>query len=149
MEYQITKATLEDAEHIAQLFDAYRVFYQQESDVRLAESFIFERLKNYESVIFVARSINGEWLGFTQLYPSFSSVSAHRIWILNDLFVAETARRLGVGKQLMNAAKHFANETGAMGIALETAEDNHSAQALYESLGYQQTGGVYHYFLTL
>ena len=91
----------------------------------------------------------GNALGFTQLYPTFSSVSAQLTWVLNDLYVVADARRLGVGKQLMETARAFALETNSKGIALETGKDNVTAQALYESLGYQKSDGVYHYFLTL
>jgi ribosomal protein S18 acetylase RimI-like enzyme len=140
------QAQLNDVKSIAPLFDAYRVFYAQRSDLELAESFIFERLTNEESVVFYAVDSDGNYLGFTQLYPSFSSVSAKRLWILNDLFVAEEARRLGVARLLMNHAKVFAIDTGAKGLFLETAHDNKNGQALYESLGYRRNT-EYYYFL--
>ncbi|MCG6220607.1 GNAT family N-acetyltransferase, partial [Vibrio diabolicus] len=87
-------------------------------------------------------------IGFTQLYPSFSSVAAKRIWVLNDLYVAAQARRLGVAKKLMDTAKEFAMATNARGLALETARDTSAAQRLYEALGYRKEDG-YHYFLAL
>ncbi|WP_328590360.1 GNAT family N-acetyltransferase [Veronia nyctiphanis] len=88
-------------------------------------------------------------VGFTQLYPSFSSVSAQKTWILNGLFVKEEARGQGAGKALLDAAKAFTHSTGAKGLSLETAKDNHHAQALYESLGYEKDDRYYSYFLTL
>ncbi|WP_443088452.1 GNAT family N-acetyltransferase [Vibrio sp. LaRot3] len=106
-------------------------------------------MKHNESVIFLALDDEGNALGFVQLYPSFSSVSAARTWILNDLFVADNARRMGVAKKLMNAAKEMALETEVKGLALETADSNVNAQKLYESLGYERESGTYHYFLKL
>lgn len=149
MIFQIKKATLSDANAVAQLFDAYRVFYKKASDIALAQEFISERLENEQSVIFSCISDDNQYLGFVQLYPIFSSVSAKRSWVLNDLFVAAEHRGLGISKLLMNAAKQLAVETDANGIALETSPDNKTAKALYESLGYQQQDEYLHYFLAV
>ncbi len=148
MAFQIQKASLHDLDLIAPLFDAYRSFYQQPSDLDLAKAFLFERLQGQESVIFFAINEQGAGLGFVQLYPSFSSVSAKRLWILNDLFVAASARRQGVARQLMQRARDYAIETGAKGLFLETAHDNFQGQSLYESLRYQKNSEFY-YFLDL
>ena len=124
---------------IAPMFDLYRQFYGKPADPKLAETFIRDRLKAKESVIFIAvpeGGGSGEALGFVQLYPSFSSVSAFRLWVLNDLFVAPSARRLGVGRALMEAARRHAIETGAKRLTLETVAENRAAWSLYEDLGY-------------
>jgi ribosomal protein S18 acetylase RimI-like enzyme len=149
MSIVIKQASIDDVEPLSRLFNAYRIFYEQESNLPLANEFLKERLQNAESVIFFASNNKGEYLGFTQLYASFSSVSARRIWVLNDLYITPSARRLGIARQLMLAAQEFAQSTGSKGIALETAQDNTQAQALYGSLGYKKSSGVYHYFLTL
>ena len=133
------RASNDDVSLLAPLFDAYRVFYGCPSDLKLAERFLSDRLQARESVIFFCRSSTSSSLaGFTQLYPSFSSVSAGRIWILNDLFVSTEARRLGVGRVLIQAAHNHARETGALRVVLSTAHNNQTAQALYESIGYIQ-----------
>lgn len=149
MEIFVKRASLEDAKNVAYLFNDYRVFYKQKSDITVALEFISERLDKNESVIFFAHDAKGDLLGFTQLYPSFSSVSAKRSWILNDLYVSSAARRLGVARKLMNAAKDFVISTDAKGISLETAPDNVNAQALYESLGYEKSSGFYSYYLSV
>ncbi|WP_154222486.1 GNAT family N-acetyltransferase [Marinicella rhabdoformis] len=143
----IKKATCDDLPVLASLFDGYRQFYDQESNLALAENFLKARIENKESVIFLATDTEGKGMGFTQLYPTFSSVSAQRSWILNDLFVASTARKQGVGEALMNRAKAMAKETGAKGILLETGKENTTAQKLYERLGYHQENDVFFYFL--
>ncbi|MGN5151927.1 GNAT family N-acetyltransferase [Aeromonas enteropelogenes] len=145
---EIIRAGMDDLDIISPLFNAYRIFYGQQEDMALARHFLAERLSQQESVIFFARDKQGAGIGFTQLYPSFSSVAAKRIWVLNDLYVVAQARRLGVAKKLMDTAKEFAMATNARGLALETARDNTIAQRLYESLGYRKEDG-YHYFLAL
>ncbi len=148
-DFRIIRAEHKHLDKLAPLFDAYRIFYKQPSDVVAAFDFLHERLSNLESVIYLALSPDGKALGFTQLYPSFSSVSLCRLWMLYDLFVAPEARRLGVGRALMKQAHRFAAETGAGMVELSTARDNYQAQALYESLGYVQDTDFYFYELRL
>jgi ribosomal protein S18 acetylase RimI-like enzyme len=139
MTFLVRRATLADLRAVAELFDGYRQFYAQPADYELAEAFILARLANDESVVFLALDEkSGAGLGFVQLYPSFSSAAARRIWILNDLFVAPQARRQGVGRALLHAARDHGTATGAKRLVLSTAADNHEAQALYESVGYKR-----------
>lgn len=137
MDYRITRATPDDLQVLVPLFDAYRVFYGRPSDPAMAQAFLRERFERDESVIFLARD-GGGVIGFTQLYPCFSSVSARRIWVLNDLYVEARARRSGVARALMEAAHAHARDTGAARVTLCTARDNTPSQALYESLGYMR-----------
>ena len=143
----IITATLDHLEQLAPLFDAYRVFYQQDSDLEAAMAFLRERFLLRENVIFLA--LEGQTaLGFTQLYPSFSSVSLKRLWILNDLFVIPEARGQRVGEALIGAAVELATQSGAVGVQLETAHSNLSGQKLYERLGFQREDLAYRtYFL--
>lgn len=149
MGFAIQHAQSTHANAIAELFNQYRIFYKQNSDLALAQSFISERLKSKDSVIFFAQNDAGDYLGFTQLYPTFSSISAQRSWVLNDLFVTETAREKGVATALMNTAYEHAKQTGAKGLALATAKDNVQAKALYENLGYALDTSFDHYFLSI
>lgn len=145
---QIEQATIEDLEEVAVLFDKYRQFYQQPTDLEGARSYISERLENKESTIFIVKN-SEKPLGFAQLYPTFSSISMARAWILNDLFVEKDARKQGVGAMLLLKAKEFALQTGAKSISLSTAPDNHSAQRLYERHGYVRDDQFYHYELNV
>ncbi|MHC8521194.1 GNAT family N-acetyltransferase [Rossellomorea sp. H39__3] len=87
----IKKATLSDLESIAHLFNEYRIFYKRPSNTEGAKTFIQERLTTGDSVIFLAGDDQGV-IGFTQLYPTFTSIGMKRAWILNDLYVSEDAR---------------------------------------------------------
>lgn len=148
MSISTRQAGLSDLERIAPLFDAYRQFYGQAPDIGAARAFIAERMALLESIIYLAEDATGAAIGFTQLYPSFSSVSARRIWILNDLFVAAQVRGSGVGKALLAAARMHAVSTGAKRLVLSTAVDN-PAQKLYEAQNYQRDTGFHHYSLEL
>ena len=143
----IITATIDHLEQLAPLFDAYRSYYRQAGDLEAATAFLRERFLLRESVIYLAMS--GETaLGFTQLYPSFSSVGLKRLWILNDLFVIPESRGLRVGEALIGAAVTLARATGAIGVQLETEQTNSSAQKLYERLGFQREDLEYRtYFL--
>jgi ribosomal protein S18 acetylase RimI-like enzyme len=132
---------------VYELFDKYRVFYDQVSDLGLARKFIQERLYNNESVIFTAL-LKGVPVGFVQLYPTFSSVRLVRNWILNDLFVEEGYRQQGVGETLIREAIEFAKAHDAKSIQLSTAVDNFTAQRLYEQIGFERVEAettFYHY----
>jgi len=93
----VRQATTADLDALVPLFDAYRVFYRKTSDPELARTFLSERLSRNQSVVFLAMREDGAAVGFTQLYPSFSSAAAAPVFILNDLFVAPDARRNGRG----------------------------------------------------
>ena len=149
MPLQALRADASHLDLIAPLFDAYRVFYRQPSNLAQSRAFIAERIARDESVIFLAQDDTGEALGFVQLFPTFSSIDAHRTWLLGDLFSTANARGRGVGTLLMNTARSFAVLSGGKGMVLETATDNFNAQRLYESLGYVRDSGYYTYCLDL
>ncbi len=133
----------------AVLFDKYRQFYRQPSNLAQSKSFLGERIEDQDSAIFIALYNSTEVVGFMQLFPTFSSISAKRKWILNDLYVSEKSRRQGVAKQLMARAAQLGAETKADSIFLETQLSNVSAQALYESLGYVREEEHFTYFLKI
>lgn len=136
----IRQATLADINAVAPLFDAYRQFYEQPADPALARQFVGERLKNSESVILLAETgdLAASVVGFCQLYPSFCSVIAKPIYVLYDLYVSPSARKTGAGRALMLAAHQHATDQGFARLDLTTARSNQTAQALYESLGWQR-----------
>lgn len=148
---KIILATVNEVDQIAPLFSQYRQFYKQASDLEGARKFIMDRISQQQSTIFLAieEKAEGQAVGFVQLYPSFSSVSMQRTWILNDLYVTHEARNKKIGKQLLQRAKEFAQETKAKGIRLSTARDNLIAQKLYESVGYSKEEYFIDYFLDL
>src|SRR5258708_883095 len=142
----ILEASSEHLDVLVPLFDSYRGFYRQPSDPEGARRFLAERIARRESVIYLA-VVEGEPAGFVQLYPSFSSASMQRLWILNDLYVAPDARRQGVGRVLLDRARRLAEDTGAKGLTLSTGVENVTAQRLYESEGWTRDREFYVYTL--
>ncbi|RAJ08902.1 acetyltransferase (GNAT) family protein [Chitinophaga skermanii] len=133
----IKLADINDLQHIVPLFNAYRVFYKQPSDITGAEAFVRERLQNGDSKIYLA-FIDGKAAGFTQLYPIFSSVSMGKAWLLNDLYVDADCRKRGVGKALLDMAKALGAEQQAKWIMLQTDTTNTTAQKLYEDNDFEK-----------
>jgi len=149
MTLQVRQATIHDLDALVPLFDGYRQFYGKPSDPQGAHAFLGARFAHHQSLILLALDATGTGLGFTQLYPLFSSVRMVRSYLLNDLFVAPPARRQGVAAALLREAAAHARALGAASLALSTGRDNAPAQALYESLGWQRDQQFCEYALTL
>ncbi len=88
-------------------------------------------------MLFIAEA-GGRAVGFTQLYPSFSSVSMARIFILNGPVRAARGQASGVDRRLLEAAVGHGREAGAIRLSLSTALTNNAAQALYASAGWER-----------
>src|SRR5213594_3210241 len=148
-ELRIVRAARNEVDDLVPLFDGYRQFYGQRSDLAAARAFLDDRLERDESVIYLAYPKPREAAGFTQLYPSFASVSLKSLWILNDLYVRSDVRRGGVGRALLERAREHAVETGAKGLVLSTGVINKAAQTLYESCGWTRDDEFFQYHLFL
>ena len=143
----VRQAVLSDLEPLAVLFDRYRQFQRQDSDIAAARVFLRDRLNYGQAALFIA--VDGvSPVGFAQLYPSFSSVSLSRVFVLNDLFVDESGRRKGIASLLLSAVEAYAWALGASRVTLNVAKDNPTAQQLYEARGWQpdQQFNMYHRF---
>lgn len=140
----IRQAVLADLEQLVLLFDQYRQFQGQPTNLTAARDFLRARFDHGESIVFLAQAGEQPPVGFAQLYPSFSSVSLKRVFILNDLFVAEAGRRQNVATRLLAAVEAYAWSLGAARVTLNVARSNGTAQALYEARGWQQDD---HFFM--
>ena len=136
-------AKKKDIEQLSILFDKYRIFYKKKGDVDTAKQFLKKRMKRKESVIFVAEE-REELIGFTQLFPIFSSTNMMRTWLLNDLYVNEKARGKGTATALLNAAKEFGKETNSKWLLLQTSADNFTAQKVYEKNGWTKETDIFY-----
>jgi GNAT superfamily N-acetyltransferase len=140
----VRQAVLSDLDELTQLFDQYRQFQGQRSDLSAARDFLGARFDHGESVLFIAHEGSSP-VGFAQLYPSYSSVSLARVFVLNDLFVSAAGRRKGVASKLLTAIEAYAWSLGAVRITLNVARDNKPGQALYQALGWSQDAQFFMY----
>jgi len=141
---KIRRAERRDLLQLTLVFNNYRKFYKQPQDLEACKTFIKRRLQNNDSYIFVA-TMKSQLVGFVQLYPSFSSVAMEKIYILNDLFVSEQARKHGAASKLMQRAEEFANNNQACRLVLETHKDNLPAQSLYVKRGWKKDFESYYF----
>jgi ribosomal protein S18 acetylase RimI-like enzyme len=133
----IRRADRDDVPTAASLFGDYLAFYERHPDSEAVTKFVEERLEAEDSVIFIALD-NDSAVGMAQVYPTFSSLAMQRAWVLNDLFVTPSARGTGAGRALLRRVYEDAEREGCVYVALETAEDNVTAQRLYESEGFER-----------
>ena len=146
---QIFRADLNHLDQLAGLFNAYRIFYEADSQPEAARKFIADRLRLQDSAIFLAMDETNQGMGFLQLYPIFSSVAMQPAYLLNDLFVSPKFRQKSTGSSvasaLIRACETYARQVGVSYLFLQTANTNIRAQAVYEHLGWKldQTFRVY------
>ncbi|MCU9951093.1 GNAT family N-acetyltransferase [Pseudomonas solani] len=148
---RIVQATLEHLDLLNPLFVKYREFYGELPFPDSSRKFLEKRLRRKESVIYLALADDDDTkiLGFCQLYPSFSSLSLKRVWILNDIYVAEDARRQLVADRLLQTAKKMAKETNAVRMRVSTSAGNEVAKRVYESIGFREDSEFINYILPI
>ena len=130
MDISIGRATAGDTKGIAELFDDYRVFFGEPSDLPLAAGLRADRLRHTESVIFRANT-GGTVRGVCPAISEFLVGPAGRVWILNDLFVTESARGMGTGTNCSVRSRRSAPDANAKSILVETTSSNTGAQKLF------------------
>jgi ribosomal protein S18 acetylase RimI-like enzyme len=147
----IRKATLQDLDQLTTLFDQYLVFYKKPSNIDKHKSFLKERMENNEAIIFMAfdDTIKEKAIGFTLIYPTFSSILLNKILILNDLYVDSTIRNNGTGEKLILKTVELAKELGVKLVRLRTAKNNVIAQGLYHKMGFVRDDLVFTYDLAV
>ncbi|MFT2112729.1 GNAT family N-acetyltransferase [Marinomonas sp. 2405UD68-3] len=131
----IIKEIIEDTKKIGNFLDMYRQFYGEISDIKSSISFIGNRIISNESVIFVAQK-KEKIIGFIQLFPSFSSVTLQKMFIVNDLYVSDKCRGQGVGRALLKESAHYGISKNIKQLFIEGAVSNVKARGLYEDFGF-------------
>ena len=133
---QIEVATLAHVDRFAELFNDYRIFYKQPSDLERGKAFLKERINNQETVTFLIKQ-DDKYVGFAQLYPLYHYKSLKRQWLLSDLFVDPAYRGFGLAVALIDRCKQFCDETDACGLLLETQKTNIIGNNLYPKCGFE------------
>lgn len=144
---KIVQTDISQIDQLVELFDAYRLWYRKESDKKNAKDFLLQRIKNGESIIYACENEGGKLVGFTQLYPIFSSVRMKRMWLLNDLFVDPNFRGQDISKMLINQAQDLCRNTNACGILLETEKTNDIGNNLYPATGFELEENNFYFWI--
>lgn len=147
MAFTIKQATLADLDETATLFNLYRIFYRQESDLEKGKDFLRERFINNESTIFLI-SVDEQTVGFVQLYKLFHYTKLAKQWLLSDLYVHPDYRGQGLSIALIDRSKIWCEETNACGLMLETEKTNDIGNNLYPKCGFEYDGlhNYYHWW---
>jgi len=145
---RVHRASPRDLAAVADLFNRYRQFYGSPDEPLVVRAFIAERFRANDSVIYVGL-LDEQVVGFAQLLPKLSSSSLARDWVLNDLYVDESARRSGVGRALIDEAIAFAKAADATKLTLKTGADNEASQRLYENFGWQRDDRFFFYTMPI
>jgi ribosomal protein S18 acetylase RimI-like enzyme len=159
----IQQASLAQLNDLVILFNHYMIFYHQPSAPEKYRAYLEQRLTAGEATVYIAynsgtcsdsaekpegsENSDKKPIGFVLNYYGFSSVSLGNIIILNDLFVVPSHRQLGVATKLINCSIDLAKSVGAARVDLNTATDNHTAQALYEKIGFINSKEILSYSL--
>jgi GNAT superfamily N-acetyltransferase len=136
-EHVITRVGEEDLEELLPLLRAYCDFYEvspsDEALLALSRALIAD--PQHEGLQLIARSPDGTPIGFATVYWTWQTLSAARLAVMNDLFIAPDGRGSGLADRLIAACRERAAEHGATELAWQTAKDNHRAQKVYERVG--------------
>ena len=143
-EIEIAPVSVTGFERLLPLIAAYQRFYEVEEIDEERNRTFFRRFlaPSDDGMLLGARDAGGELLGYACLYWHFSSLSATESVLMNDLFVAESARGRGVGRALIEASAAVARDRGASQLEWSTAPDNVTAQRLYDSTGAERSEWV-------
>jgi GNAT superfamily N-acetyltransferase len=133
----ITTVAEADLLELLPLMRGYCDFYEVDpsDDDLLAMSRALIADSDREGTQLIARDEDGRASGFATIFWTWTTLSAARIGVMNDLFVTERARGTGVAEALIAACAERCREYGAVSLDWTTARDNHRAQRLYERVG--------------
>ncbi len=136
-DYTITRVAAEDLADLLPLMRGYCDFYESsppDENLRALSRALLDD-PELEGVQLIARDATGQAAGFATVYWSWSTTTACRIGVMNDLFVAESARGRGLADRLIEAARAECARRGARKLTWQTAPDNLRAQAVYDRIG--------------
>jgi GNAT superfamily N-acetyltransferase len=136
-EHSIDRVAGSDLDDLLPLMRAYCDFYESsppDEDLLALSRALIEQPER-EGIQLVARDRDGRAAGFATVYWSWSTTTACRIAVMNDLFVVPDARGTGLAARLIEACRGESARRGARKLTWQTAPDNLRARAVYERVG--------------
>lgn len=131
----VRKAETKDINQLTELMYEYIVnFYQRpKPPIGKVHQIFYTLLNQKEGIQFVVEQ-NEKLVGFATLYFTYSTLKAHKVAILNDLYVIEESRGTDVANELFQTCNNFAKENDYAYMSWVTANDNKRAQRFYEKM---------------
>jgi GNAT superfamily N-acetyltransferase len=133
----IATVTEADLPELLPLMRGYCEFYEvapsDEALLALARALLAD--PDREGVQLIAHDDGGRPIGFATIFWTWSTLSAARIGVMNDLFVTAEARGTGTAESLIEACRERCRARGAVSLGWQTAKDNLRAQAVYDRVG--------------
>jgi GNAT superfamily N-acetyltransferase len=147
----IAVVTENDLPELLPLMRGYCDFYEVDpsDDALLAMSRALIGDPEREGLQLIARDDGGRAVGFATIFWTWSTLSASRIGVMNDLFVSEDARGSGAAADLIAACAGRCGQRDISELGWQTAHDNIRAQKLYERVGAQRDERWLDYSLTV
>jgi len=144
----VTEADLPD---LLPLMRGYCDFYEVDpsDDALLAMSRELIADPDKEGLQLIARTEDGRAVGFATIFWTWSTLSASRIGVMNDIFVAADARGSGAAARLIEGCADRCRGRGVTQLGWTTAHDNVRAQTLYDRVGAQRDERWLDYSLTV
>ena len=134
----IRTARREDAATILRLVRELAEFEALRHEVRASEADIlrdgFGEAPRFECLL---AEVGGEALGFALFFHNYSTFEGRAGLYLEDIYVAERARGLGIGRALMARLARLALERGCARFELSVLDWN-PAREFYRHLGFEQ-----------
>ena len=132
---RIVAANEENFGELLDLIEDYQRFYKVDDIQRERNRRFFSRFLEHpeEGLQFIAY-LDGKAVGFITLYFPYSSTRATAFALMNDLFVSSGVRGEGIGLKLIEKARDVAKARGFNSLSWMTAQDNETAQRLYDRM---------------
>ena len=134
--HRIEKASADDLDDLNGLLRAYCDFYEvapSDADLRALSQSLIDRPD--EGLQLICRNHSGSAVGFATIFWSWSTLSAQRIGVMNDLYVVDEERGKGLADRLIESCVEACKSRGATQLVWQTALDNARAQTVYERVG--------------
>jgi GNAT superfamily N-acetyltransferase len=126
------------------LFEGYAAFYRTPtSDERSVRTWQWIVRGDHGLRAFVAEDADGELIGLAHVRTIAQPLEGTTGLYLDDLFVDQVARGAGVATDLLEYVRSLAAAEGHSGVSWITAEDNTTAQRVYDRIAARTTWVTY------
>lgn len=120
------------------LWDGYNAFYGRSGPSALPAEITWATWLRFldaaEPVHALVAEADGRLAGLAHYLFHRSTIQIEPVCYLQDLYIAESARGLGLGRTLIGAVAERARAAGTRRLYWQTHESNHTARRLYDAV---------------